>query len=357
MSSLTAQASGSHAVPEPVDASRGDSPTYQEGAIEVDSDILTDRDSAYDDEISTYTTSLTPSVTDFPEENGRRYHAFRAGSEWTQSPDGGDIADMLGYMLPNDEAEQDRLDLMHHLLRLRLDQKLHLAPIGKNPQRILDIGTGTGIWAIEIGDMYPSAEVLGNDLSPIQPRMVPPNVRFEVDDVESDWTFNTAFDFIHCRNMAVSIADWPRLVGQAYKHTAPGGWAEFQDFDYRYYSDDGTLLPSSAVGKWDVQVLEGAYKIGRDPSPGPKLESWIRDAGFQDVKHEVYKLPIGPWAKDKRLKEIGAFNHVNILDALQAVTLALFTRVLGWSAEEVEVLLAGVRRDLKNPRIHAYYNL
>ena len=55
---------------------------------------------------STYTTSLTPSVTDFPEENGRRYHAFRAGSEWTQSPDGGDIADMLGYMLPNDEVNR-----------------------------------------------------------------------------------------------------------------------------------------------------------------------------------------------------------------------------------------------------------
>lgn len=56
-------------------------------------------------------------------------------------------------------------------------------------------------------------------------------------------------------------------------------------------------------------------------------------------------------------KEVGAFNHVNIMDALQAVTLALFTRTLGWKAGEVEVLLANVRKDLRNPHIHPYYNL
>jgi ribosomal protein L11 methylase PrmA len=33
-----------------------------------------------------------------------------------------------------------------------LDDKLHLAPIGENPQRILDVGTGTGIWAIDMGE-------------------------------------------------------------------------------------------------------------------------------------------------------------------------------------------------------------
>lgn len=43
------------------------------------------------------------------------------------------------------------------------DGKLHLAPI-KNPHRILDIGTGTGIWAIDMADLYPSAEVVGTDI-------------------------------------------------------------------------------------------------------------------------------------------------------------------------------------------------
>jgi cyclopropane fatty-acyl-phospholipid synthase-like methyltransferase len=58
--------------------------------------------------------------------------------------------------------------MVHHLFTLMLGGKLHLAPI-ENPHRILDVGTGTGIWALDIAEQYPEAEVLGTDLSPIQP--------------------------------------------------------------------------------------------------------------------------------------------------------------------------------------------
>jgi ubiquinone/menaquinone biosynthesis C-methylase UbiE len=52
--------------------------------------------------------------------------------------------------------------MFHHLLTLRCNDKLHLAPIDPHPQRILDLGTGTGIWAMEMGDLYPSAEARNN---------------------------------------------------------------------------------------------------------------------------------------------------------------------------------------------------
>lgn len=72
-------------------------------------------------------------------------------------------------MQPNDEKEQERLDLVcrrefcivnrpahspqvHHIHRLVVDGALTRAPIGSNPQRVMDIGTGTGIWAIEFGE-------------------------------------------------------------------------------------------------------------------------------------------------------------------------------------------------------------
>ena len=70
--------------------------------------------------------------------------------------------------MPNDESEQDRLDLSHQIFKITMGDKLYLAPIG-NPARVLDIGTGTGIWAIEMGDNFPDSDIIGTDLSPTQP--------------------------------------------------------------------------------------------------------------------------------------------------------------------------------------------
>lgn len=50
-----------------------------------------------------------------------------------------------------------------------LDGKLHLAPL-ESPRKVLDVGAGTGIWAIEFADQFPSTEVIGTDLSPTQPK-------------------------------------------------------------------------------------------------------------------------------------------------------------------------------------------
>lgn len=105
---------------------------------------------------------------------------------------------------------------MHHYQNVQLGGELHTAPLS-NPQRILDCGTGTGIWALDMGDRYPSAEVIGVDLSPIQPSWVAPNVRFEIDDLEKEWTFKeNYFDFIHSRHMAMGIHDWKAYIQQVF---------------------------------------------------------------------------------------------------------------------------------------------
>jgi methylase of polypeptide subunit release factors len=44
------------------------------------------------------------------------------------------------------------MDLVHHIYSLLLDGKLYLAPVGKSLQRILDLGTGTGIWAMDAAE-------------------------------------------------------------------------------------------------------------------------------------------------------------------------------------------------------------
>ncbi|KAG5815068.1 hypothetical protein H9Q74_011915, partial [Fusarium xylarioides] len=169
--------------------------------LQVDEDEIAgdDADSTYgSDRGSVYTASATSSIYDYQYENGRRYHAFREGQ----------------YVLPNDDQEQQRLDLQHHIWRLLLGGALHTAPL-PNPDspdeyRILDLGCGTGIWAIEMADEYPNATVAGVDLSPIQPDWVPGNCMFHVDDYEDEWTYRESekFDYIHGRALSGTSADW-----------------------------------------------------------------------------------------------------------------------------------------------------
>lgn len=65
------------------------------------------------------------------------------------------------YPIPNDEHEQNREDMLHAMMLEATDGRRFFAPIVDQPFKILDLGTGTGIWAIEMADMYPTAEVLG----------------------------------------------------------------------------------------------------------------------------------------------------------------------------------------------------
>lgn len=82
----------------------------------------------------------------------------------------------------------------------------------------------------------------------------------------------------------------------------------------------------------------------------------MRDAGFKNMVAKTSKAPIGPWAKDKRLKDIGLCNLAQILDGLEAFSLRLFCGVLQWKEEEVLALLGNVRRELKSGTIHAQFN-
>ncbi|KAH7169938.1 UMTA methyltransferase [Dactylonectria macrodidyma] len=246
---------------------------------------------------------------------------------------------------------------MHFLMTKGIGNRLFLAPVDLDKSsRVLDIGTGTGIWAISVGEEYPNAEVIGNDLSAIQSTWVPPNVKFEIDDVEQPWV-NGNFDYIFSRYMSTSILDWPKLAGNVFEHLNPGGWAEFQDLDLLYYSEDGSITDEHYLMKWIKLFIDTARtKLNREPCPGPKLEGWVKDAGFKNVVHRKFRLPLGSWPKDPHMKDIGMCNIAQLLEGLEAFSLKIFCGVLGMSTEEVLVMLAKVRQELHARAFHAQFD-
>jgi hypothetical protein len=146
---------------------------------------------------------------------------------------------------------------------------------------------------------------------------VPPNVFFEVDDIESPWIYSAKFDYIHCRLLAGCIKDWPRLIQQAYESVSwnlcmpvpnfniralnPGGWLECAEVDLRFYTIHGQFTDDCPVGVWSRKLAAGVRALGMEPFPASYLERWIRDAGFINMKSTNLPLPFGPGPKDKRL--------------------------------------------------------
>ena len=77
---------------------------------------------------------------------------------------------------------------------------------------------------------------------------------------------------------------------------------------------------------------------------------------WMTITDVVIKVPIGPWAKGARNKEIGRWYRAQFVDAVEPFSLVLYTRVLGYTNEQTQVIMANVRNDLKNPDLHLYVN-
>lgn len=313
--------------------------------------------------IRSSTTSLIDSAYNFQLENGRTYHSSRAGCKSLYPLSFSFIihgnTKSSVYLLPNDPTENERMEYQHEIIMTLLEGKLHLAPLPTTkPMRILDVGTGTGSWAIEMAEMYPTSTIVGTDLSPIQPKNVPSNVEFLIDDAEHpDWAVPAEYyTCIHTRFMLGSFTDFNQIVNRAYTYLAPGGFLESQELDPQAFCDDKSMPTSWPYAEWTDFLIEAAGKAQRPLRIAPRLKQWYEDAGFVDVREEVFKIPIGPWPKDPVLKSLGVHMRENVMSGLQGFSLAFFTRVLGWSADEVEAYLEIVRKSLKTRKVHAYVN-
>ncbi|KAI8282192.1 Secondary metabolism regulator LAE1 [Colletotrichum sp. SAR11_240] len=261
--------------------------------------------------LASSTTSVSGSILDYRLENGRTYHRYKDGTP------------------PNEK--------------------------GAKVKRALDVGTGTGLWAIEFGDEHPEAEVIGVDLSAVQVDFVPPNVRFEVDDIEEPWTFSKPFDYIHSRMMTSSIANWQSYLPKCYDGLEPGGYLELDEFDIFPDCDDDTFTGDLAISKALGLLAEAMAKIGRAFQSVPELRQMMVDIGFEDVHFKQYKWPINTWPKDPKYKELGMWENENLNMGFEGFLMGPLTRILDWSPAEVQVLLIDVRKDLNNRKVHAYW--
>lgn len=304
-----------------------------------------DGDSALgcDDSTLGSTASLSESIFDYRKHYGRTFHAERDNAQ---------------YWGANDQRQSEAMDILHHTVTLFQEGKLYQAPLKREDvKKVLDVGCGTGIWAMDFADEFPDAEVIGTDISPIQATWVPPNLRFEIEDCTSPWTFQPdSFDYVHLRWMIGSIPDWTELFKQAYRALRPGGWLETFEPENNMRSENDTIKPTDAMGQWKQIFNEGGRKTGRpfDIYALGLQRKAMEEAGFVDIVEKDIRAPIGGWPKDPKLKEIGQWVHL-LLDHDTEGYVLFITMTLGWTREQILVYIAQLRREMRSGKKKAYY--
>ncbi|KAJ5946111.1 hypothetical protein N7454_002950 [Penicillium verhagenii] len=302
--------------------------------IEPDKDDFIVRDQSYPDDWQSETTSIGSSIYRGLMENGRRYQSLR-----------NDDYLVLVFLtvlnsVPSDELQFETYEA-GNLLAIIMDSDrenpLFRSPIGEEPQHILDIGTGEGSWAVDVADRFPN----------------------KVDDAMQPWTWREPFDLVHMRLMTASWSDseWDVVYKQCYDNIKPGGWIEQLEGQPDIECGDGSLPADNIIRTWGPYTRECARKSGRELNAMLIMTDKIRKAGFVDIQEQEYKWPIGPWPRDKRLKEAGMVNYHHFMSGMEGWCMHLLTKFGSpepWSKEEVIVYTSNLRRELKNPRYHTY---
>ncbi|KAK1460630.1 hypothetical protein CCUS01_08735 [Colletotrichum cuscutae] len=190
--------------------------------------------------------------------------------------------------------------------------------------------------------------VLGDDLSATQPYIVATNVKFEIDDIDEEWTYTTPFDYIHSRFMSSSIADWRAYLTKCFNHIQPGGYLELQEPEMEFQSDDGTFPADYPLAKYGNLLKEAAAIFGREYVSVSSLKTLMVEVGFKDVTLSRYKWPLNTWPKDPSFKELGAWGFENSNAGLEAISIAPLTRAHKWTREEVFCCWSEARIEMKS---------
>lgn len=237
------------------------------------------------------------------------------------------------YQLPKDLTDLKRLDFQHFILRQALRGN-YVAPIqpGEGSQ-ILDVGTGTGRWAIEMAQIFPQAQVFGVDLEESrditgQRPSTPLNYHFQVGNVLQGLPFLEGnFDFVHQRLLVTGIpfARWNEVIRELIRVTKPGGWIEMVEAGSTFVNSGAATAQWSA---WSNALMRPA---GIDVYQITQLSAIVQQNGLT-CKSLVYNIPLGVWGG-----RIGAMVQQDLLSIYDSLV-PRYQKALGVSLASTDLV-------------------
>jgi SAM-dependent methyltransferase len=191
---------------------------------------------------------------------------------------------------------------------------------------ILDIGSGSGRWAMELAAAFPNARVVGVDLVPsaVDEAQVlgqgldtrPPNYTFAIGNVLEGLPFpDNTFDFVHQRLLITAIPRdrWPDVIRELARVARPGGWVELAECGVPERGGPGYM---GLWGSW-IEFL-ATRKV--DFTLGHTLGQMLTEGGLAQVKQRQLNFPMGDWGG--RIGRSSATDCLAVGKALRAGVIA-----------------------------------
>ncbi|KAF7370401.1 Methyltransferase str2 [Mycena sanguinolenta] len=212
--------------------------------------------------------------------------------------------DKPDYILPVNENEWDRLDAQSNAMDKFLGNKLPPEDIGQ-PRKILEIGAGSGAWAIHAAKLYPEAEVLAIDMNPLPARPLPPNLSYKQVNVLEPFPFPPGtFDVVHIRLTLCHLPDAFSVLSRIIDLVAPGGWLLADDINWSPKFEGLDNGPGIKAGI--SYIINSTQAVKGDPHFGPTLKPYLDSSNqFSEVHlREIdVSLNIVPEGTEPRLAE------------------------------------------------------
>ncbi|KAI8396439.1 hypothetical protein FOFC_20987 [Fusarium oxysporum] len=244
---------------------------------------------------------------------------------------------------------------------------LWIAPTDHENKLVLDIGTGTGDWAIGLADNNPGIDVIGIDIVPIQPNWIPPNVKFQIDDCEQEWTFKeSSIDYIHARGLNGNV-NRTRLTRTVFKTLKPGGVVEFDEMAIDFGALEWNLEMETVLGGWKEFFVDAGEKrrtpfifVKRHNTTTGDEICRVRGRKAVYVSGKVCyatlclfiantgnpQIPLGTWSRSEKAGKLGELFLKTLTKDMVGSVLRIATEDLEWSEQRAQVFAATVRNKI-----------
>lgn len=239
----------------------------------------------------------------------------------------------VAYGLPKDGSETLRLNFQHHLMHRGFGTDIHAPIFGtrrhpETPTMILDVGTGTGIWANEVAIHLPDTQVIAIDLQtppndlPNSSAIRPPNYRYLPANLLETLPFeDETFCYVHMRLMIAAIPReaWGMVIAELKRVTKKGGWIELVEVTMPDTQSPAMLRLSG----WMDQTMQRKGDV--DVYLAQHIKTFLIDAELKWVEQRSFTMQLLPGNGPNNMRTLEGLgsmmtmNYFNVLTAFQPI--------------------------------------